>query len=79
MAEEEIIDEVYRKFRHMTNAELIEYVHELPEWENPHGKSIKIPYERVLELNGFSCEEIRSISEDLNDQDSLRRLIETAA
>jgi uncharacterized phage-associated protein len=44
---------VWDQFGHMTQWQLVDYTHEhCPEWEDPHGSSNPIPYERVFKALG---------------------------
>jgi uncharacterized phage-associated protein len=48
-AETEVLEETYEQFGHMDGWQLVDYTHKnCPEWEDPHGTSTLIPYERVF-------------------------------
>jgi len=50
-AEVHVLETVWDKFGHMTAWELRDYTHKFClEWEDPHGSSNPIPYERVLKF-----------------------------
>lgn len=52
-AEAEVLESVWVQFGHMTSWQLRNYTHEhCHEWEDPHGSSNPIPYERVLKFLG---------------------------
>lgn len=49
------VDEVWNKFGHMDQWQLVEWTHNpenVPEWEDPNGGSNKIPYRRILQALG---------------------------
>ena len=52
-AEVEVMGIVWGKFGHMTQWEIRDYTHtHCPEWEDPQGSSLDIPYERVFKFLG---------------------------
>lgn len=53
-----ILDEVFAKFGHMTRWELVDYVHTLPEWENP-GNSSK-PVDAEVTFKSFGCTKVQA-------------------
>lgn len=65
-AEEEVIDEVFARFGHMTQFQLRDWCHEhLPEWKDPQGSSTPIEIADVLRAEGFNEDEARSIEDAL--------------
>lgn len=66
-AEIHVLEIVWDRFGHMSRWELRNYTHKnCPEWEDPHGSSTPIPYERVLKFLGKDhsaeiAEEIESL------------------
>jgi uncharacterized phage-associated protein len=69
-AEVHVLETVWDKFGHMSPWQLRNYTHRnCPEWENPHGSSNPIPYERVLKFLGKE-----SSSEIAEEIDSIRSL-----
>lgn len=52
-AELSILDATWSEFGHMTKWQIRDYTHDnCPEWEDPNGSSIPIPFERVMKLLG---------------------------
>lgn len=49
-----ILEEVFAKYGHMERWQLVELVHELPEWENPGNSSKPIDAELTFESFGLS-------------------------
>lgn len=47
-AEEKIISATFDKMRHMTLAEVLDYVHAFPEYVNPNGRRLPLEYKDVL-------------------------------
>lgn len=64
-AEEELIDEVFAKYGHLSRWELRDLAHTLPEWEDPNGSSRPIDPAEILKSAGYSDEQIRDIENDL--------------
>lgn len=64
-AEEDILDEIHASFGHMTQWELRDYSHTLPEWQNPQGSSIPIRLRDILVAEGFEDPEIEAIEDTL--------------
>jgi uncharacterized phage-associated protein len=74
-AEVHVLETIWDKFGHMTSWQLRNYTHKnCPEWEDPHGSSNPIPYERVLKFLGK--ERSTEIAEEI---DSLRSLDKSLA
>ncbi|WP_395015435.1 Panacea domain-containing protein [Dongia sp.] len=52
-AEIEVLGEVWGQFGRMDRFALVKYTHDnCPEWEDPHGSSSPIPYQRILRYLG---------------------------
>jgi uncharacterized phage-associated protein len=64
-AEERLIDEVFAKYRHLDRWQLIAKSHDLPEWRDPQGSSIKIDIKDILAAVGTNPAEIDSVAQDL--------------
>jgi uncharacterized phage-associated protein len=47
-AEVAVIDEIFAAYRGKSEWELVEYTHRLPEWRDPKGSSVTIPFEDIL-------------------------------
>lgn len=74
-AEAHVLETVWDKFGHMSAWQLRNYTHDnCPEWEDPHGSSNPIPYERVLKFLGK--EHSAEIAQEI---DSLRSLDKSLA
>lgn len=61
--EEEIIQEVYKKYGHLDPFKVAKWTHDLPEWKDPHGSSIPILVEEILKDFGKTDEEIEEIKQ----------------
>ena len=53
-AEDEIIERIFGKQGSKTKWELVDWTHELPEWNDPGNSSVPITYETVLLAEGFT-------------------------
>lgn len=60
-AEEELIDEVFRRYGRMTRWELRDLTHQLPEWTDPSGSMLPITPAAILRGEGFSEEDIEEM------------------
>lgn len=66
IAERKTISSVYEKFKDNTQYQLAEYCHaNLPEWEDPHGSSIPISIEAIIESGDLSPEMKKDVLEEL--------------
>ena len=64
-AESGVVDNVFEQFGHMSEWELRDYTHRLPEWEDPAGTSIPLSHKQILLALGKSEEEIEAIASEL--------------
>jgi hypothetical protein len=62
--EERILRDVYREFGHIDPFEVAEWIHSLPEWQDPGASAIPILVEDVLRLVGKTDEEIYDIRQE---------------
>jgi uncharacterized phage-associated protein len=74
-AEDRIITEIFEEFGHLDRWELVRRVHELPEWKDPNGTSVEIPYEEVMRKEGFTEEEIEATMDNIGAGDALTRVL----
>jgi uncharacterized phage-associated protein len=71
-AEEAVLKEVVAQFRNMKPFELVQWIHDnCPEWKNPRGGSILLPYREVFKALGKKYAEKNEKYVDQN-----RRLVE---
>jgi uncharacterized phage-associated protein len=64
-AEEQLICEVFAKYGHMNRWKIVDYLHTLPEWQDPQGTSIPIHVRDILKAGGESEEEIQATLREL--------------
>jgi uncharacterized phage-associated protein len=64
-AEERLIDEIYAKYGRLSQWQLVKLTHTLPEWQDPHGSSIQIDLEDILEAGGVEENERAEILREL--------------
>lgn len=73
-AEAHVLETVWDKFGHMSAWQLRNYTHKhCPEWEDPHGSSNPIPYERVFKFLGK--EHSSEIAQDIDSMRSLDKFL----
>jgi hypothetical protein len=63
--EESLIDEVYQQYGYQNRWKIVDYMHTLPEWQDPHGSSVPIPIRQILEAAGEDEDEIRAVIREL--------------
>lgn len=75
-AQVEILDRVYADFGAMGRWQLVEFVHTLPEWEDPHGSSLPITLRDVLLGGGMEEEDAEAVEEALLGEQALATLLD---
>lgn len=74
-AEVQVLDEVWEKFGHMNQWDLVKYTHDnCDEWEDPNGSSQSIPYERILRVLGKGAAS-REIAERIESEKTTQALL----
>jgi hypothetical protein len=63
-AEDELLDEIFAKFGHLTRWQLVDPVYQLPEWRDPNGSAFPIHFADILSAQNKKPEEIRAIEEE---------------
>lgn len=74
-AELSLIDETFSLHREMSEDELVELTHQLPEWQDPGVTSKPIPFESILRAENVSPEEIAAIAREVEADDFLDRTL----
>lgn len=65
-AEEKVVAEIYEEYGHLNQWQLIDIVHEFPEWEDPgSGSPTVIPIRNIFSGEGVSDDEISDIENEL--------------
>jgi uncharacterized phage-associated protein len=68
----EVLGEVWQEFGHWDRWKLRDYTHDhCPEWEDPHGSSTPIDYERLFKALNFSVEESEVLVARLRAQEAV--------
>jgi uncharacterized phage-associated protein len=76
-AEVHVLEATWDKFGHMNQFQIRDYTHtNCPEWEDPHGSSTPIPYERVLKF--LHKERSAEIAREIETLRSLDAFLEQA-
>ncbi len=71
-----ILEATWRDFGWMTKYQLRDYTHDkknCPEWDDPNGSSMPIPYEGVLRAIGLNAEEAAERAARIDRQERLER------
>jgi hypothetical protein len=64
-AEEAVIDGVFAEHGAKGRWELVDFTHDLPEWQDPNGGSIPIAYRDILKVAGKTEAEIIAIEREI--------------
>ena len=73
---ERILDDVFAEFGGMGRWQIVEYLHTLPEWQDPRGSSLPIALRDVLRAGGLDDEAAEAIEGALAGEDALGRLLQ---
>jgi uncharacterized phage-associated protein len=73
-AEEQLLDAVWSEFGKMTQWELRDYSHSLPEWRDPKGSSLPIEIRDILVSEGFTDSEAAEVLDTLMAEEVAARL-----
>jgi len=66
-AEDELLDEIFAKFGHLTRWQIRDFAHTLPEWHDPQGGAVPITVADILKAQHKTPEEIRAVESDLSE------------
>jgi uncharacterized phage-associated protein len=73
-----VLSEMWDRFGHMSQYQVRDYTHRhCPEWENPHGSSAPIPYERLFRHLGNEYAD--DLAENIEAMRSLNRTFKRTA
>ena len=76
----QVIDEVWDEHGHKTAYELTDLTHELPEWEDPHGRKPEpLPYDTVLRNIGMTPEAATEVADEIRYFQEFDRAYQSAA
>ncbi len=64
-AELQLLDAVFQQYGKKTRWELVDLMHQLPEWKNPQGGAIPIRCRDILKAEGKTEIEIAAIEDEL--------------
>jgi len=65
-AEEILLGEVFEKYGRLSRWDLVDLLHELPEWQDPNGGAVPIGVADILRAGRKSPSEISAIEEELD-------------
>jgi len=68
-AEERLLDGVFAEFGGMSQWDIPDYSHTLPEWRDPNGSSLPIAWRDILLAEGLSEGDVRDVEEDLQAEE----------
>jgi len=64
-AEEDLLSSIFDQYGYWNRWKLVEYLHTLPEWQDPNGSAIPITYRDILAAGDKKPAEISMIEEEL--------------
>lgn len=73
--EEGILEEVFAQFGRMSQWDLRDYCHSLPEWQDPHGSRLPIEIRDILLTEGLSEEDVEEIVAELQAETATGNLL----
>jgi uncharacterized phage-associated protein len=73
-AEEALIDEIHAQFGQMSQWELRDYSHTLPEWQDPEQSRLPIEIRDILLADGLSEEDACEVEENIRAEAAAARL-----
>ncbi len=59
----------------MSRWQIVDFVHTLPEWEDPHGSSVPIALRDVLKGGGMEEDDVEAVEEALLSEETLAVLV----
>lgn len=73
-AEEAVLDRIWQEYGKMSQWELRDFSHSLPEWRDPHGSSLPIEIRDILLAEGFTEDDAREVLDTLKAEEFAARL-----
>lgn len=70
----EFLDEIYKEYK---DKDPFTFTHNLPEYVDPKGSSIPMPFERLLEILNYDQKDIEAILSDLEEKAIIEAAFET--
>jgi hypothetical protein len=77
-AEEKVIEKIYSEHKDKDQWELVCWVHQLPEWQDPEGSAIPISYRDILKAGKKTDIEIATILEELQNFSVVESFLSTS-
>lgn len=75
-ADVEILDEVWKRFGHMTRFDLVQYTHQhLPEWVDPNGSSRPIDPRATFAALGYARDQADALAKNIFERKALGRVL----
>ena len=74
-ADTDILESIWNQFGKLSRWEIRDYTHQhCPEWEDPHGSSKPIRFEKLFQTLGHSTEEAKRLAEHIDEQQHIDEL-----
>jgi uncharacterized phage-associated protein len=74
-ADTDVLESIWNKFGNMKRWEIRNYTHQhCPEWEDPHGSSQPISFEKLFQSLGRSADEAKRLADHIDEQQRIDEL-----
>jgi uncharacterized phage-associated protein len=73
VAERKLLDEIWGKYGALDEWDLVDLLHDVGEWQDPHGTSVPISYSEILRAGGRSEDFIAAVEGELSAVDKKNR------
>lgn len=71
--EEQVVEEVFSKFGHLSQWQLVDYTHTLPEWKDPAGSMFPIDIRDILLPAGYTEQDVLELKSELQHISQVHR------
>jgi uncharacterized phage-associated protein len=79
LSEKRLLEMIYTQFGDMNRWDLVDYVHTFPEWRDPHGSSLPIAIEEILQALNEPLDNIRAIVSELKHERKVEARLEACS
>jgi uncharacterized phage-associated protein len=74
-AEEDLLSEIFDQYGHWNRWKIVDYLHSLPEWQDPNGSAIPISYRDILLAGKKTPAEISIVEEELESLSAVENIL----
>ena len=74
-ADTDVLESIWNQFGSLSRWEIRDYTHQhCPEWEDPHGSSRPISFEKLFQSLGRSSDEAKRLADHITEQQHIDEL-----